>query len=46
MRWQKRLDQVSGVVQKGVEYATAAKALYNGAKWMATTATTVAPFLL
>ena len=46
MRWQKRLDQVSGVVQKGVEYATAAKAVYNGAKWLATTAGYAAPFLL
>lgn len=46
MRWQMRLDQVSGVVQKGAEYAEMAKAAYHGAKWLATTATTVAPFLL
>ena len=35
MCWQKRLDQVAGVVQKGVEDDVMAKTVYHGAKLLA-----------
>lgn len=42
MRWQKRLDKATRIVQTGAEYAAMAKTVDHGAKVLATT---VGPFL-